>query len=136
MDNNIKNSNDIARKIVAVLVEKKALQVKLYNVGEENPLTDYYVNATGRSGTQVLSLTDEVLYQLSLLGVKEKHVEGRLGNSWLLIDYGDVIVNVFDKESRDFYDFDRLLPAECEVDIQDIVSEIDEKYKIMNIEEL
>ena len=136
MDNNIKNSKEIARKIVAVLIEKKALQVKLYNVGAENPLTDYYVNATGRSGTQVLALTDEVLYQLSLLGVKERHVEGRLGNSWLLVDYGDVIVNIFDKESRYFYDFDRLLPAEREVDIQDIIDEIDEKYKITKIEEL
>ena len=134
MDNKISNSKEIARKIVAVLIEKKALDVKLFKTDEQNPVCDYYVNATGRSSTQVGSLADEVCYQLSLDGVNELRVEGRNGKSWLLVDYGDVIVNVFDRQSREFYDLDRLFTKETEIDITDIISEVDNKLNV-NIEE-
>ena len=132
--NNLNNSKDIARKIVAVLIEKKALDVKLFENGEGNPVCDYYVNATGRSSTQVMSLADEVCFQLSELGVKESRVEGRNGNAWLLVDFGDVILNVFDRPSREFYDIDRLFSKETELDISDIIKEVDDKFKI-NTEE-
>ena len=92
------DSGVIARAAAAVLIEKKALDVRLYNVQEKTSMTDYYVNATGRSSTQVGALADEVVYQLGLKGKKELRVEGRAGKSWLLIDYGSVIVNVFDRE--------------------------------------
>ena len=119
---------DIARAATAVLIEKKALDVRMYNVEGKTSMTDFYVNATGRSSTQVAALADEVVYQLGLRGKKELRVEGRGGNAWLLVDYGSVIVNVFDRESRDYYNLDRLLPSGTECDISDIVSEIDKKY--------
>ena len=122
------DSGVIARAAAAVLIEKKALDVRLYNVQEKTSMTDYYVNATGRSSTQVGALADEVVYQLGLKGKKELRVEGRAGKSWLLIDYGSVIVNVFDRESREYYNLDRLLPSETEVDISDVVAAVDEKY--------
>ena len=101
-------SDELARAAVAVLIEKKALDVRLYEVGEDNPITDYYVNATGRSLTQVAALADEVTYKLGLSGKDAIRIEGKRGNAWILVDYGDVIVNVFDKESRDFYNLDKL----------------------------
>ena len=134
MNNNLNNSENIARKIVAVLIEKKALNVKLFKTGEQNPICDYYVNATGRSSTQVAALADELTYQLSPLGRNVERIEGRAGKSWLLVDYGEVVVNIFDKESREFYDLDRLFSKETELDISDIEKEVDEKLKI-NIEE-
>ncbi len=124
------DSKTLARSIVAVLVEKKALDVRLYNVGEESSVTDYYVNATGRSSTNVAALADEVTYKMSLEGRDELRVEGRSGNAWILVDYGDVIVNIFDKQSREFYNFDRLLPESSAVDISDIIAEVDNKYQI------
>ncbi len=127
------DSSALARAIVSVLIEKKALDVRLYNVGEESSVTDFYVNATGRSSTNVAALADEVVYKMGLMGRDELRVEGRQGNSWLLVDYGDVIVNVFDKASRDFYNFDRLLPEKSEVDISDIIAEVDKKYDINNV---
>ncbi len=133
--NNMSNSLELARAVVAVLIEKKALDVRLYNVSEDSSVTDYYVNATGRSSTQVASLADEVVYKTELAGRNALRVEGRSGNSWLLVDYGDVIVNVFDKPSRDFYNFDRLLPAEGQIDISDIIAEIDKKFELNNTEE-
>ncbi len=132
--NKLTDSKEIARKIVAVLIEKKALDVRLFENEPGNAVCDYYVNASGRSSTQVSSLADELTYQLSELGVRERSIEGRNGNSWLLVDFGDVVVNIFDKPSREFYDLDRFLSKVTEIDIGDIIKEVDEKLKI-NIEE-
>ena len=129
------SASELARAAVAVLIEKKALNVKLFEVGEENPITDFYVNATGRSSTQVASLADEIVYKLGLLGRETSKVEGKRGNSWILIDYGDVIVNIFDRESRDFYGLDRLIPSDAERDISDIIAEVDKKLEINKIKE-
>ena len=129
------SAGELARAAVAVLVEKKALDVRLFEVGEENPITDFYINATGRSSTQVASLADEIVYKLGLLGRDTSKIEGRRGNAWILVDYGDVIVNVFDRESREFYGLDRLIPAETERDISDIVSQVDKKLEINKTEE-
>ncbi len=136
MDNNeIKNkpyetSEELAKHIVAVLLEKKALDVRLYSVNKESSITDFYVNATGRSSTQVASLADEVAFKTGEREREPLRIEGRQGNSWLLVDYGDVIVNVFDKPSREFYNFDRLLSEDSRVDISDIIAEVDKKFEI------
>ena len=128
-------ANEIARAAVAVLIEKKGIAVKLYEVGEENPLTDFYVNSTGRSSSHVASLADDLVDKLTELGVGALRVEGKRGDSWVLVDYGNVIVNVFDRESRDFYNLDRLMPAESIRDITDIINEVDKKFEISHTEE-
>ena len=129
------DSTALAKAIVAVLIEKKAIDVKLFCVGEDNPMTDYYVNATGRSLTQVASLADELVYKISEAGNDKAKVEGKRGNAWILIDYGNVIVNVFDKESRGFYNLDRLMPEESIVDISDVIASVDKKMSINTEEE-
>ncbi|MBQ4071647.1 MAG: ribosome silencing factor [Clostridia bacterium] len=126
----ISDTASIARRAVSILIEKKALDVRLYEVGEDNPLTDFYVNATGRSHTQVGALADELVDKLIEVGVNPLRVEGRRGDAWILVDYGGVIVNVFDRESREFYNLDRLMPQESIRDISDIVKEVDEKLSI------
>lgn len=123
-------SEILAKEAVKVLLEKKALDVKLFCVKENSGITDYYVNATGRSSTQVSSLAGNLCEKLSERGRDELRIEGRQGNEWLLVDYGDVIVNIFDKPSREFYNFDRHLPADSEVDISDLVAEVDSKYDL------
>ena len=128
------SSLELARATVAILIEKKALNVKMYELLEKSPITDYYVNVTGRSSTNVMALADEVAYQVGLLGVEPDHTEGRDGKAWVLVDYGDVIVNVFDRESRDFYNLDRLMPEDSEIDISDIVADVDKKLDINNRE--
>lgn len=120
----------LAKAIASVLIEKKAVDVRVYHAGEENSITDYYVNATGRSSTAVMALADEVTYKIGLQGRREDRVEGRAGKSWLLVDYGDVIVNIFDRPSREFYNFDRLLSEDARVEISDVIEEIDKKYDI------
>ena len=107
----------------------------MFNPGEKSSVTDYYVNATGRSSMQVGALADYVTEITEKCGRSPLRIEGRAGNSWILVDYGDVIVNVFDKQSRDFYSFDRHLPAETELDISDIIAEVDKKFDINKTEE-
>ena len=118
----------LAAEAVKTLIEKKALDVKLYDVRENTSITDYYVNATGRSGTHVASLSDELADSFGMRGRDALRIEGKRGNSWILVDFGSLIVNIFDSEARSFYNFDRLLPAECIQDISDIVAEVDKKF--------
>ena len=128
--NKIMNSKQLAEQAVKVLLEKKGLEVSLFDVTESSPITDYYVNVTGRSSTQVASLADDLVYFIGLRGRDALRVEGRRGNSWILVDYGDLIVNVFDRQSRDFYALDRFFPEESRIDIDYLERAVDEKFKI------
>ena len=125
------SSETLAREAVKILLEKKGLDVKLFYVKEFTSVTDYYVNVTGRSSTQVAALADDLADLISERGRDALRVEGRQGNAWILVDYGDVIVNVFDRQSREFYSFDRHLPAESAVDISDLVEEVDKKFDLI-----
>ena len=120
----------LAEEAVKVLIEKLALDVTMYNVKEYTSITDYYVNATGRSATHVASLADDVVDNFEMRGQTALRVEGKKGNSWILVDFGTLIVNVFDGEGRSFYNFDRLLPVECKESIDSLVKEVDEKYNL------
>lgn len=120
----------VASEAVKILLEKKGLDVRMFDVRETSTITEYYVNVTGRSSTQVAALADDVVEHLEKLGVFALRVEGRRANSWLLVDYADVIVNVFDKQTRDFYDFDRHLPEDSLMDISHLVAEVDAKFDL------
>ncbi len=120
-------SLETARAAVKVLLKNKGSSVKLFCVKESSSVTDYYITVTGRSKTQVASLADEVVYQLEQLGKNAERIEGKRGDTWILIDYIDVIVQVFDPEARQFYDFDRLLNDAEQIDISDIDTELDEE---------
>ena len=122
------SAEQLAREIAKILIEKKGINVEIYDVREKTSVTDFYVNVTGRSSTHVASLADEVDYLIGLKGRNSARIEGRQGNFWILVDYLEVIVNVFDKEAREFYNFGRLMPEGSKVNIDDIIKEVDEKY--------
>ena len=124
------SSEQLALTAVKILIEKKAIDVKLYDVRGTAAITDFYIIATGKSSTHVASLAGDVDYFLNMKGKPSERIEGKKGNSWLLIDYIDVIVNVFDKESRAFYNFERLMPEGSLVDISDIIAEVDKKFGV------
>lgn len=124
------DSTALAREAVKILLEKKGIDVALFDVREKSNVTDYYVNVTGRSSSNVAALADDVDVKLSELGRAPLRTEGKRGGTWILVDFGDVIVNVFDRASRDFYNLDRHFPEESRIDISDLVSEVDAKFDI------
>lgn len=124
------DSGEVAREAVKLLLEKKGINVTLFDVREKSSVTDFYVNVTGRSGSNVASLADDVDVKLSEMGRVPLRIEGRRGNTWILVDFGDVIVNVFDRASRDFYNLDRHLPEGSQLDISELVAEVDAKFDI------
>ena len=115
---------EIAEYAVTVLDKKKARNIRLLHTEEQTILADYFVICSGTSSTQIRSLADEVEYKLSLCGIQPLHTEGSNGSSgWVLIDFGSVLVHVFSRDAREFYDLEKLYPASSECDITALLSE-------------
>ncbi|MDY4813704.1 MAG: ribosome silencing factor [Ruminococcus sp.] len=109
-----------ARLIAKVLNDKKGIDVKVIKISDVSVLADYMVIATGTSSTHVKSLADEVEYQLDEAGFSVSHIEGHRGNGWILLDYIDIIVHIFDDDSREYYDLERLWQDGTVVEFDDI----------------
>lgn len=110
-------SQEIMEKAVQVLDSKKGEDIKVLDVSGLTSLGDYFVIASGGSNIQVKALAEEVENQLSAMGVEPKRVEGHQSAMWILLDYYDVIIHVFYKETRDFYCLERLWADAPEVDL-------------------
>ena len=114
-------SLETARNIVKILDNKKAIDLELIQTQELTIVSDYFVIASGTSNTHVRALADEVEEEMRKLGVEPDHIEGR-ATGWILLDYGCVLVHVFDPQSRDYYNLERLWGDAAKVDISDIVT--------------
>lgn len=93
--------------IVHALDSKLGDEIEIIEVTDLTVLTEYLVICTGTSNTQVKALADEVEYQMGESGVQPHHVEGKATN-WILLDYSEIVVHVFDNQARGFYSLDRL----------------------------
>ena len=101
-------SLQLATAIAKVLDKKKASDVKVLKVRDLTVLADYFVIATGTSSTHVKSLAEEVEFQLGEQEVKPLRTEGYDSKNWILLDYRDVVIHIFDEENRLFYDLERI----------------------------
>ena len=81
-------------------------------------MADYFVIATASSPNQVQAMTDNVEEKMHKAGIAMKQMEGNKSSSWILMDYGDVIIHVFDKENRLFYDLERIWKDGKTVDME------------------
>ena len=115
------NSYEQSILTAKAISSKKGLNIKLIEIGDISSPADYMVIATGTSSTHVTAIADEVEYQLDEAGISVSHIEGYRSNSWILLDYVDVIVHIFSDEAREFYDLERLWQDGKEIDISDIV---------------
>lgn len=116
---------DLAKFCVETLYKKNASDIKLFKVDEQTIIADYYVLCSGRATTHVNALSDEVEYQNRLNGVEMLRVDGRETGTWVLMDFGSVLVHVFTKEQRDFYKLEKLYNEENEIDIKELLMGID-----------
>ena len=99
---------ELARAIFGVLDAKKAEDIKVLRVHDHTVITDYFIICSGRSSTQVKSLGGDVEFRIEERDVSPIHYEGRDNGNWVVLDYGEVILHVFSRESREFYKLEKL----------------------------
>ena len=105
---NEERAKEIALMAAKALDEKKAKDIKIIYVNEQTIIADYFVIAQGNSRTQVNALADEVEYKLGLEGIDPTKVEGRGQGTWVLLDFDSVLVHVFNPQSREYYNLEKL----------------------------
>ena len=99
---------DMISEAVNAALEKKGQDLVVLNLSTSGAFTDYFVVCSGQTGRQVRAIVDGILKMLRENGTRPSHVEGYDNGEWVLIDCFDFIVHVFTKETRLFYDLDRL----------------------------
>ena len=101
-------SKKMVQIVYDALDEKLGEDIEILKVDEISVIADYLVIANGRNQNQLNAMTDLVEEKMIEAGDKSKRIEGNQNSSWVLMDYGDVIVHVFSKEDRLFYDLERI----------------------------
>ncbi len=102
------NSYDIAKLAITALEDKKAEDIKVIDISEVSVIADYFIIANGSNRSQIQALSDHVEETLGKAGVSLRQVEGYNNANWVLLDFHDVIVHIFDQENRLFYDLERI----------------------------
>lgn len=101
-------AKEIAKVAYEALEDKKGESIKIIDIADISVVADYFMITGGTNKNQVQALVDNVTDELGKLGVNPKHIEGYSTANWILLDYGDVIIHVFNQEDRLFYDLERI----------------------------
>ena len=109
--------DDRIRRALSAAAEKKALQPTVLDLRGIASFTDFFVITAGTNRRQVQAISDEVVEHLKRHGTRAARVEGYQTAEWILIDYGDFIVHVFEEKARRFYDLERLWRESKRVDV-------------------
>ena len=102
------NSEGTVRNICEFLSEKSALDIKIIEIKGMSDIADYFVVCSGRSAPQVKAIFDNLEEKMELLGKFALRKEGMTEGHWIAVDYGDVIVHIFHKDTREIYSLDTL----------------------------
>ena len=102
------NSTELAHQISEIIFTKKGFNVLTIDLRKLVSFTDYFLICSADSDTQVKAIADEVDKVLSDEGIKCWHKEGLKALSWVLLDYVDVVVHIFKKDAREFYNLEKL----------------------------
>lgn len=110
------DSKKMAEIALKALEEKKAADIRIIDISDVSTIADYFIIGEGSNRNQIQAIADEVKEQLDKAGAKLKQVEGYPSANWILMDYYDVIIHVFDTENRHFYDLERIWKDGKEID--------------------
>ena len=113
-------SKEMARRACMALEDKKARDLRLLDISAVSVLADYFLIASGSSRNQVQAMADNVQEELHKAGCDPRQVEGYHTANWVLLDYGDIIVHVFDEENRLFYDLERIWRDGAAISVEDL----------------
>ena len=101
-------SDEIVKIAVKAMDDKKAEDIKVIRIGEVSSVADYFVIANGTNPSQVEAIVDAVDEELAKNDISALRTEGLRSSGWILMDYGDVVIHIFSKEDRLFYDLERI----------------------------
>ena len=113
-------SRKMAKLAVEALDDKKAEDITIIDISEVSVLADYFIIADGNNKNQVQAMVDNVQEELFKAGYEMKQMEGYREGNWILLDFGDIIIHIFDKENRLFYDLERIWKDGKEVSIEEL----------------
>ncbi len=116
----VTESKKMALLACKALEDKKCEDLRVLDISNISTIADYFVIASGTNHNQVDAMADGVDEALSKAGFEPMHSEGTRSASWILMDYGDIIVHVFDRENRLFYDLDRIWRDGREVTVAEL----------------
>lgn len=111
-----KESKEMAKLAYHALDEKKAEDIRIIDISGVSVIADYFIIASGSNQNQLQAMQDAVDEALYKAGFHAKQIEGNQRSSWILMDYQDIIVHIFSKEDRLFYDLERVWRDGTEVD--------------------
>ena len=113
-------SKEMARIAYNALSDKKGEDIKIIDITGISVLADYFIIANGNSDSQVNALVDNVEEELHKAGYPLKQREGQASGSWVLLDFGDIIVHVFDRENRLFYNLERIWKDGKDISVEEL----------------
>lgn len=99
---------ELLKKVYQALNDKKAEEITLLEIGQISPIADYFVIASGSNVNQLNAMKDAVDEVMYTNGLHAQQIEGNSKSTWILMDYGDMIVHLFSKEDRLFYNLERI----------------------------
>ena len=114
---------ELAIVAAKALDSKKGVDIRVIEVEALTTLADYFVICTGSSNTQINALCDAVEEAVNAAGESTLHREGHRGGTWVLLDFGSVVVHVFNREAREFYSLERLWQDGTPLDLQELFGE-------------
>ena len=114
------NSKEIAKNAFLYLDEKKAIDIKIIDISKISVIADYFIICGGSNSRQVKALAENVEEKLGKAGVIPKSSEGYQNANWILLDYQDVIIHIFNQEERLFYDLERIWSDGSFVQVSDL----------------
>ena len=102
------DAKELAEAIAEVLDSKKGFDIEVIYVADKTVVAEYFVVCSGNTSTHIKSLVDETEYKIGQRNLLPYHVEGKDNNSWIVMDYSNVIVHVITREAREFYNLEKL----------------------------
>lgn len=114
------NSKEMAVISYDALEEKKGQDIKVLDISKISVLADYFIIASASNSSQMQALIDNVEEKLAQAGYHMKRLEGNKSSSWVLMDYGDLVIHIFDQEDRLFYDLERIWSDGQTMDIEEL----------------
>lgn len=127
------NSKEMVKLAYEALDEKKGEDIQVIEIKDISIIADYFIIANGTNASQVDALVDNVTDKLGRNGYEPKRIEGIRSASWILLDYGDVVVHIFSKEDRLFYNLERIWRDGKTVSKEQLMGEQSPLYVTENI---